>query len=75
MKKLIIKTNEWYENLSDIKHLMFFLIVIMGGLIVAEYLMYVKNFIWGIPIWATLILIWRGGYVFVKIKEEYKNDN
>lgn len=72
MKKLIVKTNEWYENLSDMKRLSFFLIVIMGSLIVAQYFMYARNFIWAFPIWAGTICFWRCGYVFINWHEWYK---
>ena len=72
MKKLIVKTNEWYENLSEMKRLSIFLIVIMGSLMVAQYFMYARYFIWAFPIWAGTICFWRCGYVFINWYEWYK---
>lgn len=72
MKKLIVKTNQWYENLSDMKRLTFFLIVIMGSMIVSQYLTYEKNSIWAFLIWAGTLCSWRCGYVFINWHEWYK---
>ena len=73
MKKLIIKTNEWYENLSEIKRMLFFLIVIMGSLIVSQYFMYAQNFTLAFPIWAGTLCFWRCGYFFINWFEQFKN--
>lgn len=83
MKRLIIKTNQWYDNLPDGKRTGFFLFFVLGSLIVAQYFTYVENFVWAFPIWAFVICFWRVGYVFdwysdkylettVSIKEEIK---
>lgn len=60
MINLIIQSNKWYDNLSEIKRLLFFLVIIMGSLIYSQYLSYVENTIWAFPIWAIVVLIWRG---------------
>ncbi len=65
MINLIIKSNKWYDNLSEIKRLLFFIIVIMGSLIFVQYLSYVKDIMWAFPIWALVILIWRGVAIFL----------
>ena len=69
---MIVKTNKWYDNLPEIKRLLFFLVVIMGSLIVTQYFMYALNFIWAFPIWAGIICFWRCGYVFINWIEWYK---
>jgi len=74
MKKFIIRTNKWYDNLPELKRFLFFLIVIMGSLFVAQYLMYVEDFIWAFPIWALLVCFWRIGYVFIQWYENAKNN-
>lgn len=73
MIKLIIKTNEWYENLSEIKNVLFFLVVIMGSLILTQYFMYVQNFIWAFHIWAITLCFWRCGYFFINWFKQFKN--
>jgi len=74
MKNIIIKSNEWYDDLSEMKRLSFFLIVIMGSLVIVQYLMSGKNSVWSFPIWASFIAFWRCGYIFIQWYESYKND-
>ena len=75
MKKIIVKSNKWYDNLSEPKRTLFFLIAIMGSMIFAQYLMYEKNFMWAFPIWALFFSFWRCGYIFINWYEWYKNQN
>ena len=72
MKKLIIKTNCWFDCLKEPQRTLFFFIVIMGGTFVASYLFYVKDFIWAYPIWFSIICFWRVGYIFIKAYDNYK---
>ena len=62
MRKFILNSYEWYDNLPEPKRTIFFFIVIGGSLVVAQWLMVSKIFIWAFPIWATTIFLWRGGY-------------
>ena len=68
MKNFIIKSNEWYDNLSEVPRFLFFLLVAVGGLALTEYFMYVHKFIWAFPIWAGTLLFWRMSYVIMKKK-------
>lgn len=68
MKKLIIKTNRWYDNLPEPKRILFFLIFIMGTLIIAEYIMYFTVCYFAIAIWAFVIGLWRLTYFFINEK-------
>ncbi len=72
MKKIIVKTNEWFDDLPEIKRLLFFIFVLAGSLLVALYFVYAKNFIWAFPIWAGTAWSWRFSYILVKIKERSK---
>lgn len=72
MKNWIVKSNEWYDNLPEIKRDLFFLIVIMGSLLIAQYFMIVEDFIWAFPIWAFFISFWRISYVFYLWKNNTK---
>lgn len=51
MLNLILKSNDWYENLSELKHLLFFVVVILGGII--------TSFIWRI---SYVFLNWYNDY-------------
>lgn len=72
MRKLIIQSNEWYDNLPEPKRSLFFLIVIFGSLVVAEYFSIIKGFIWAFPIWAVIFSLWRLTYIFSQIKNDKK---
>jgi hypothetical protein len=66
MKKLITKPNEWYDNLSDNKRDLFFLVFVFGSLILTQYLTYVENFIWSFPIWVCFWSILRIPYFLIR---------
>ena len=66
MKKLITKPNEWYDNLSDNKRDLFFLVFVFGSLILTQYLTYVENFIWSFPIWVCFWSILRIPYFLIQ---------
>lgn len=74
MKKLLIQSNEWYDSLPPTKRLIFFVIVIIGTLMTAEYLMYIYDFIWAILIWFVLFFTWRCGYNFIMWRTWYNNN-
>ena len=71
IKKLIIKSNEWYDNLPEPKRSLFFLIVVFGGLIISQYFMFVENSVIAFIIWSSLIS-WRCGYIFIDWIDQYK---
>ena len=66
MKKLITKPNEWYDNLSDNKRDLFFLVFVFGSLILTQYLTYVENFIGSFPIWVCFWSILRIPYFLIR---------
>ncbi len=72
MKSVIIKTNEWYDNLPEGKRFLFFLVVIMGTSIVTQYLMICQKFFWAFPIWVIVFCFWRIVYVFFDWRDKYK---
>jgi hypothetical protein len=72
MKKLIIKSNEWYDNLPEPKRTFFFLIVIMSTMLFAQYLTVCGKFIWAFPIWCTVFIVWRASPTFINWYEWYK---
>ena len=72
MKKLIIKSNKWYDNLPDGKRLGFFLVFILGSLIATQYFMYVKNVVWAFPVWAGVICFWRLTYFYINEKKKWQ---
>ena len=71
MRKLIIKSNEWYEDLSELKRDLFFLIVIFGSLLVVQVLMYTQDNPWGFVVWATVFTTWRLSYIIIRRKKAW----
>jgi len=72
MKNIIIKTNKWYDNLSDGKRLFFFLFIIMSTMLFTQYLTISRKFFWAFPIWIIVFLYWRISYFYIDLKESYK---
>lgn len=66
MKKIIVRSNEWYDNLKEPNRVLFFLVFVMGGLIVSQYFMYVKQNPWVFVGWVLGLTLWRVSYVFIK---------
>jgi hypothetical protein len=64
----ITQSNKWYDNLPDLKRDLFFLVFIFGSLIVAQFLMYVKDCIWSVPVWVIIWTLWRLPYILTKHK-------
>jgi hypothetical protein len=69
--KLIYSSNEWYDDLADGKRELFFVLVIMGTLAVAQILMYCYDIWYGVPIWAGVFLLWRMPYMLRPKKKIY----
>jgi len=74
MKQLIIKSNEWYDNLPEPKRTLFFFITIVGSLLVMECINYCisKNVIFAFLIWILLFCSWRVSYIFIDWIDWYK---
>lgn len=63
MKKFINVTNQWYESLSDIKKLIFFMTVV----IIPNSFMFLPKPYCVISItWALIICIWRISFKLLK---------
>ncbi len=71
MKKLIIKSNEWYDNLPEIKRFMFFFFVIAGCNFCSLVFFGYK----GYCIWLIIFMIWRVFYMMGIYKTVKKNKN
>ena len=69
MRNTITQSNEWYDNLPELKRDLFFLVFIFGSLLIAQFLMYVEDFIWALPIWMVVWSSWRLPYVLKKYKK------
>lgn len=76
MKKIIIKTNQWYDTLPEFRRALFFLIVILGSLLISQYYMHVEKLFWIFPVWVLSMSGWRIAYIFIQLKDAYdKNTN
>lgn len=73
MRKVIIRINKWYDSLPDPKRSLFFLIFVVGSLILTQYLTYAQGSIWAFPIWASSMALFRVSYVFINWFDDYKN--
>lgn len=69
MRNPITQSNEWYDNLPELKRDLFFLVFIFGSLLVAEYLMHVEGFIWAMPIWMVVWSLWRIPYILTRYRK------
>lgn len=59
MKKIIIKSNGWYDDLPDSKRTSFFLIFIVGTFFIVQICAYVFGLILLLPMWLIIISLWR----------------
>jgi hypothetical protein len=66
MRNPIKQSNQWYDNLPELKRGLFFLVFIFGSLIVTQFLQYVKGYTWAFPIWATIWSLWRIPYILTQ---------
>ena len=71
MRRLIVRSNQWYDNLKEPNRALFFLVFVMGGLIVAQYFMVVEENPWLFIGWSLLLTLWRVSYVFT---QNFKKD-
>ena len=54
MRKFIIKSNEWYDSLPDLKRLLFFLLFVAGGTFAAQYFITSQKLLDVYPIWVSI---------------------
>ena len=73
MRKVIVRTNKWYDSLQEPKRSLFFVIFVVGSLILAQYLTYAQDSILAFPIWASSMALWRVSYVCFNWFDDYKN--
>lgn len=67
MKKFIIKSNEWFDNLPDIIRMIFFLGAIF--LVLIAQILSGMNFLWIWVAFITLTVFWRVSYTLVNWKK------
>ena len=72
MRRLIVRSNEWYDNLKEPNRVLFFLVFVMGTLIVAQYFMVVENNPFWFMGWSLLLTLWRCGYIFIQMVNKNK---
>lgn len=68
MRNLIKESNQWYDSLPEQKRDAFFLVVILGTLLIAQYFSVDKGVWWAFPLWAILWTLWRVPYIFLRVK-------
>lgn len=73
MKKIIVRSNEWYDTLKEPNRTLFFMVFIMGTLIIAQYFMFVQNNPFLFMGWAIIICLWRCTYIFIQLINRDKN--
>lgn len=73
MRKIIVRSNEWYDTLKEPNRTSFFLVFIMGTQIIAQYFMFVQNNPFWFMGWASIICFWRGSYIFIQLINRHKN--
>jgi len=72
MRKFIVKTNEWYDNLKEPKRSIMFLVFIMSTLLIAQYFMVVCGNPWIFVGWTIVLISWRMSYSWLKFTKWYK---
>jgi hypothetical protein len=65
MKNWIVKSNEWYDNLPELKRFLFFFFGIMGSYTLVMLVLF-PNCVWAFPIWAFFVVSWRLNYIIMK---------
>lgn len=76
MKKIrnaIYRSNEWYDDLPELKRFLIFLWVIGGSLFITQILLYVYNIWYAFPIVTFIFVSWRIIY-FKRRKKTYSYD-
>ena len=74
IKRLIVKSNEWYDNLSETKRTAFFVFVILGAYIGLMFLMHQYKAVYPFLIWSVTFFTWRFSYTLIKWFEWYKEN-
>lgn len=73
MTKFIIKTNEWYESLSNIKAGLFYLSLIFVPYLILLFTLTDPYFAYMPLVWVFIVALWRASYGWIielrKIKE------
>ncbi len=67
MKNIIIRSNEWYDNLPEMSRLLFFLLVIVGS----DLALIIFFGTVGFFIWLSIFMTWRFGAVLINWYEWY----
>lgn len=67
MKKLIIKSNEWYDNLPEPKRTIFFFAAIMAPFLITNVITTTTKHWWAFPVCVVVFMVWRLGYVLIQI--------
>jgi hypothetical protein len=65
MKRLIIKSNQWYESLPDMKGSLFYLALIFIPYVILM-LTLPKPYYYFSMMWPLLVAIWRFSYQIIK---------
>lgn len=71
MKKLIIKSNQWYESLSLRKGLLFYMSLIFIPYTILMLTLPTTYHLFSIG-WPLLVAIWRFSYQIIKDLDRYK---
>ncbi len=66
MRKIVTKSNEWYDSLPENKRFLYFMAFIMCSLLIVEGLFYLGDFLWAIPMWIIAVCTWRVPYIYFK---------
>ena len=69
MRNPIKQSNQWYDNLPELKRDLFFFIFIFGSLLVAQVLTYVEDKLWALPTWMIIWSLWRIPYILTQHKK------
>lgn len=74
MKKLIIKSNKWYDNLPEIKRDIIF-VCILFVIIITDYISNIIDLFWLFPLSVFLIVFWRIAYILINEFDNESNTN
>ncbi|MEK6829722.1 MAG: hypothetical protein AABY15_06400 [Nanoarchaeota archaeon] len=66
IRKAIIKSNRWYDNLKEPNRTFFFIFIVMVPLFFTQFLLVVYEVWWPTPLWALVFILWRMSYFLIK---------
>jgi len=69
IKRWIIKSNEWYDNLKEPKRTLFFFLALFLPLLIIVIVQSILGIWYPMVIWMVLFCIWRVPYTFISIKD------